>query len=158
MAQTRLEMVLDKLATQGVLADQAPAALRPLCDTESQLTRELEHVGAGSLGSLQDAEPQDKEHRHSSIAAHSRVAETAQGPIRHTPAATPFARYRGFGHPRSKTMLDSFRGLVVPTDRKQARVECLIPLGARAYLTKPLTPEAVSEVVRKVLGVEGGGE
>lgn len=53
-------------------------------------------------------------------------------------------------------LLTSIPVIVVSTDRSPSRMECLIQLGARAYLTKPLTPEAVCNVVHKVLGSPGG--
>ncbi len=42
--------------------------------------------------------------------------------------------------------------LVVSTDRTQARIERMMALGARGYLTKPFTPEMMGEQLEQVLG------
>jgi two-component system chemotaxis response regulator CheY len=51
-------------------------------------------------------------------------------------------------------LLASIPVIVISSDRSEKRMEYLLRLGVRAYLTKPLTPEGVAEVVRKLL-VEG---
>ncbi|WP_050060011.1 response regulator [Silvibacterium bohemicum] len=42
--------------------------------------------------------------------------------------------------------------LVVSTDRSDERLQRMLALGARGYLTKPFQPEALGEAIRKVLG------
>jgi two-component system chemotaxis response regulator CheY len=44
-------------------------------------------------------------------------------------------------------LLASVPVIVVSAERNEARMEALIRLGARAYITKPLTPEAIHDVV-----------
>ncbi len=48
-------------------------------------------------------------------------------------------------------LLASVPVVVVSSDRSEKRIEYLMQLGVRAYLTKPLTPEAVREVIDSVL-------
>ena len=43
--------------------------------------------------------------------------------------------------------------LVVSTDRTQGRVEQLMSLGAKGYVTKPFMPETLREEIERVLGV-----
>lgn len=47
--------------------------------------------------------------------------------------------------------------IVASTDRSAVRRAALTALGARAYLVKPLTPEALSHAVHAVLAGTGGG-
>ncbi|MGC4115301.1 MAG: response regulator [Myxococcales bacterium] len=51
-------------------------------------------------------------------------------------------------------LLSSIPVIVVSTERSEARMEYLMRLGVRAYLTKPLTPEALRDTVRSVLALE----
>lgn len=55
-------------------------------------------------------------------------------------------------------LLASIPVVVVSSDRSVKRIEYLLQLGARAYLTKPLTPEVVREVINSVLLKKGEGE
>ncbi len=43
--------------------------------------------------------------------------------------------------------------IVVSTDRTETRVERMISLGARGYITKPFLPQTLREEIEKVLGV-----
>jgi len=42
--------------------------------------------------------------------------------------------------------------LVVSTDRSDDRLQRMLALGARGYLTKPFLPETLGSAIRKVLG------
>jgi two-component system, chemotaxis family, chemotaxis protein CheY len=48
--------------------------------------------------------------------------------------------------------------LVVSTDRTDGRVQQMLTLGAKGYVTKPFLPETLREELEKVLGVSHGVE
>jgi len=52
-------------------------------------------------------------------------------------------------------MLATIPVVVISSDHSEKRMEYLLQLGARAYLTKPLSPEAVREVIDSVLLKKG---
>ena len=43
--------------------------------------------------------------------------------------------------------------LVISTDATKARIQKMLSLGARGYMTKPFSPEALREELERVLGV-----
>lgn len=53
---------------------------------------------------------------------------------------------------RASELLSEIPVLVITSDRSEARMERLKARGVRAYLTKPLTPEAVRDAVQRLLG------
>ena len=48
--------------------------------------------------------------------------------------------------------------LVVSTDRTETRMQRLLMLGAKGYVTKPFAPETLREVIENSLGVAHGVE
>jgi len=48
--------------------------------------------------------------------------------------------------------------LVVSTDRTETRMQRLLTLGAKGYVTKPFAPETLREVIENSLGVTHGVE
>jgi len=44
--------------------------------------------------------------------------------------------------------------VVVSTDRTEGRIETMMTLGARGYVTKPFAPETLREELERALGVE----
>jgi two-component system chemotaxis response regulator CheY len=50
-------------------------------------------------------------------------------------------------------LLRSIPVIVVSTDATQGRVERLMTMGARGYVTKPFLPETLRDEVEKVLGI-----
>lgn len=46
--------------------------------------------------------------------------------------------------------------LVVSTDATSARIQSLLALGAKGYVTKPFPPESLREELERVLGVSHG--
>lgn len=57
---------------------------------------------------------------------------------------------------RESEVLREVPVLVITSDRSEARMARLRELGVSAYLTKPLTPEAVRDAVGAVLGKGAG--
>lgn len=55
-------------------------------------------------------------------------------------------------HLAADEVLCSIPVLVVSTDCTQARIDRMLALGARGYVTKPFTPEVLSEKLEQVLG------
>lgn len=53
----------------------------------------------------------------------------------------------------SDELLRTIPVIVVSTDSSQNRVQQMMALGARGYVTKPFLPEALRDEVEKVLGV-----
>jgi two-component system chemotaxis response regulator CheY len=53
--------------------------------------------------------------------------------------------------------LRSIPVVVVSTDSTENRVQRLLTLGAKGYVTKPFLPETLREEIEKVLGVEHAG-
>jgi two-component system, chemotaxis family, chemotaxis protein CheY len=51
------------------------------------------------------------------------------------------------------TALRSIPVVVVSTDRTEGRVQQMLTLGAKGYVTKPFRPETLREEMEKVLGV-----
>ena len=47
--------------------------------------------------------------------------------------------------------------IIISTEGCKTRIEMLRAKGVRAYIRKPFTPELIRNVVKDVLGVEGGG-
>ncbi len=54
-------------------------------------------------------------------------------------------------------VLRSVPVLVISTDRTDARIQKMMSLGARGYLTKPFAPEALREVLESSLEVAHAG-
>src|SRR5579863_767703 len=54
--------------------------------------------------------------------------------------------------------LRSIPVLVVSTDRTEGRVQQMLALGAKGYLSKPFLPETLREEVEKVFGVSDASE
>jgi len=54
--------------------------------------------------------------------------------------------------------LRSIPVLVVSTDRTEGRVQQMLELGAKGYLSKPFLPETLREEIEKVLGVSNASE
>ncbi len=52
--------------------------------------------------------------------------------------------------------LNTIPVLVVSTDRTEARIHRMLSLGARGYVTKPFTPEALRNEIENSLGVADG--
>lgn len=48
--------------------------------------------------------------------------------------------------------------LVVSTDRTEGRIQKMLTLGARGYVTKPFSPETLRDVLEHSLGVVNGTE
>ncbi len=48
--------------------------------------------------------------------------------------------------------------LVVSTDRTEGRIQKMLSLGAKGYVTKPFAPETLREVLEQSLGVVNGSE
>jgi CheY-like chemotaxis protein len=46
--------------------------------------------------------------------------------------------------------------LVVSTDRTESRMQQMLTLGAKGYVTKPFTPETLREELEQCLGVAHG--
>jgi len=59
-------------------------------------------------------------------------------------------------HMARNEMLASIPVIVISSDRTEARMDDLLQIGARAYLTKPLVPEEVRGAVQSIL-LGGGG-
>ena len=57
---------------------------------------------------------------------------------------------------RQDELLSSIPVVVVSTDASQHRVQRLLGLGARGYLTKPFHPERLKAQLEQVLGVGNG--
>jgi two-component system, chemotaxis family, chemotaxis protein CheY len=48
--------------------------------------------------------------------------------------------------------------LVVSTDRTEGRIQKMLTLGAKGYVTKPFSPETLREELERSLGVVNGNE
>uniref|UniRef100_A0A7V4XUQ5 Response regulator n=1 Tax=Acidobacterium capsulatum TaxID=33075 RepID=A0A7V4XUQ5_9BACT len=57
------------------------------------------------------------------------------------------------GRLEADDLLRSIPVIVVSTDATQGRVERLMTMGARGYVTKPFLPETLRDEVEKVLGI-----
>ncbi|MFN7994810.1 MAG: response regulator [Bryobacteraceae bacterium] len=48
--------------------------------------------------------------------------------------------------------------IVVSTDRTEGRIQKMMTLGAKGYVTKPFTPEALRQELEQTLGVSDGSK
>ncbi len=60
-------------------------------------------------------------------------------------------------HLEADPALQSIPVVVVSTDRTRGRVEQMMTLGAKGYVTKPFLPETLREEMERVLGVADAG-
>jgi two-component system chemotaxis response regulator CheY len=56
-------------------------------------------------------------------------------------------------HLESDELLRTIPVIVVSTDSSQSRIQQMLTLGAKGYITKPFLPEALRDEVESILGV-----